>query len=165
MAGESSRAGVPGGGERAYGRPTTARPAAGRAAPGRSAAPQEPSIGDLLSTLIDQTKVLVRDEVALARREISRKLVVAGAGVGFLGLAALFALATLIMVLVTLMTILAALGVPVWLSALLATLVGAGAAAGLGVLGLRRLQADRLLPQRTLRQLAADARAIREQMQ
>ena len=128
------------------------------------AARDEPSVGDLLSTLIDQTKVLVRDEVALARREVARKLVVAGVGIGLLALAALVALATIIMVLVTLMTIFAALDVPVWLSALLATLVGAGAAAGLGVLGIQRLQADRLLPQRTMRQIAADVRALRGRM-
>lgn len=123
----------------------------------------EPDIGDLLSTLLTQARTLVRDEVALARREITRKLAVAGAGIGLLGLAALLALATLVMVLVTLMTVLAALGLPVWVSALLATLVGAGAAAGLGYMGLRRLQADNLVPRRTLRQLAADARALREQ--
>lgn len=131
--------------------------------PSRSTRP-EPSIGDLLTTLVDQTRSLVRDEVALAKRELSRKLAVAAAGAGLLGLAALLGLATIIMVLVTLMTILAALGLPVWLSALLATLVGAGAAAGLGYAGIRRLQADSLLPQRTLRQLAADRRAIAEQM-
>ena len=106
----------------------------------------------------------MRDEVALARREMARKLAVAAVGVGLLGLAALTGLAVLVMVLVTLMTILAALGLPVWLSALLATLVGAAGAVALGWAGLRRLQADALLPRRTLRQLAADRRAIREQM-
>ena len=125
---------------------------------------EEPSVSDLMRHALDQVRALVRGELRLAQREAARKARQAGVGVAMLVGALVLALAAVVMVLVTIMTILAALGVPVWLSALLATLLGAAGAAGLAWLGLQRLKADELLPQRTLRQLQKDRRAVKEQM-
>ena len=125
---------------------------------------EEPSVADLMRHALDQVRTLVRGELRLAQREAGRKARQAGVGLAMLAGALVVALAVVIMVLVTLMTILAALGLPVWLSALLATLLGAAGAAGLAWLGLQRLKADALLPQRTLRQLQKDRRAVKEQM-
>lgn len=137
-----------------------------RPGPSQGAEPQgaEPSIGDLMGHALEQVRALVRGELRLAGREAQRKLKQAAIGIAMLVGALVVGLAVVVMVLVTLMTILAALGVPVWLSALLATLIGAGAAAGLGWLGLQRLKADALLPQRTLRQLQKDRLAVKEQI-
>ena len=132
--------------------------------PGAASSGVEPSISDLMSHALEQVRALVRGELRLARREAERKLKQAGIGLALLVGALVLGLAVVVMVLVTLMAILAALGVPVWLSALLATLIGAGGAAGLAWLGLQRLKADALLPQRTLRQLQKDRLAVKEQI-
>lgn len=132
--------------------------------PGAGPHGAEPSISDLMSHALEQVRALVRGELRLARREAERKLKQAGLGLALLVGALVIGLAVVVMVLVTLMTILAALGVPVWLSALLATLIGAGAAAGLAWAGLQRLKADNLLPQRTLRQLQKDRQTVKEQI-
>ena len=125
---------------------------------------EEPSIADLMRHALDQVRALVRGELRLVQREAGRKARQAGVGLAMLAGALVLALAVVVMVLVTIMTILAALGAPVWLSALLATLLGTAGAAGLAWLGLQRLRADALLPQRTLRQLQKDRRAVKEQM-
>ncbi len=124
----------------------------------------EPSVADLMKVGLEQLRAMLRGEARLARREVERKLKEAGIGLALLVGAVVLALAVVVMVLVTLMTILAALGLWVWLSALLATLIGAAGAAGLAWAGLKRLKADHLLPQRTLRQLQRDRRAVKEQM-
>ena len=126
---------------------------------------EEPSVADLMRHALDQVRALVRGELRLARREVERKARQAGVGLAMLAGALVLALAVVVMLLVTIMAILAALGVPVWLSALLATLAGAAGAAGLGWMGLQRLKAEALLPERTLRQLQKDRRAVKEQMQ
>ena len=124
----------------------------------------EPSLAELTKLALDQLRAMLRGEVRLARREAGRKLKEAGIGLAMLAGALVLGLAVVVMALVTLMAILAALGVPVWLSALLATLIGAAGAAALVWLGLKRLDADHLLPQRTLRQLQRDRTAVQEQM-
>lgn len=124
----------------------------------------EPSLAALLSDALEQVRALLRSEARLARREAEGKLKRAGLGLALLAGALVLGLAVAVMLLVTLMAILAALGVPAWLSALLATLIGAAAAAGLARLGLQRLRAEALLPQRTLRQLEKDRRTVREQI-
>lgn len=132
--------------------------------PGEGRLGTEPSISDLMGHALEQVRALIRGELRLARREGERKLKQAGLGLALLAGALVVGLAVVVMVLVTLMTILAALGVPVWLSALLATLIGTGAAAGLAWAGLQRLKAEELLPQRTLRQLQKDRQAAKEQI-
>jgi Putative Actinobacterial Holin-X, holin superfamily III len=52
----------------------------------------EPSVGELLATLSEQTARLVRDEVRLAQMEMARKAKRTGLGLGLLGAAGLFAL-------------------------------------------------------------------------
>ena len=124
----------------------------------------EPSLADLMKVGLEQLRAMLRGEARLARREVERKLKLAGIGLAMLVGALVLGLAVVVMLLVTVMTILAALGVAVWLSALLATLLGAAGAAGLAWAGLQRLKADQLLPQRTLRQLQRDRQAVQEQM-
>ena len=121
-------------------------------------------MSDVFGKLVDQARELLRSEVRLARHEASRKLVQAGKGMAMLAGALVMGLAVSVMSLVTLMTIFAAIGLPVWLSALFATLVGLAAAGGLAWAGLGRLSADGLLPERTLRQLRRDKAALKEQI-
>ena len=129
-----------------------------------AAGDSEPSVADLMKVGLEQLRAMLRGEARLARREVERKVKLAGIGLAMLAGALVLALAVVVMLLVTVMVILAALGVATWLAALLATLSGAAGAAGLAWAGLQRLKADHLLPQRTLRQLQRNRRAVEEQM-
>ena len=94
----------------------------------------EPSIGELMSRLSDQTSQLVRDEIRLAQAETSQKVKHGIMGAAEFGIAGVLALYGVGLVLAT-----AVLGLsealPAWLAALIVTVVvlaGAGVAALLG---------------------------------
>jgi hypothetical protein len=124
----------------------------------------ERPIADLFADLARDASMLVRQEVALAKAEIAQGLagmgvgaamIVAGGmvalmGVGFLLLAAVYALS---------------LVVEPWLAALIVggTVIVLGA--GLAFLGKSKLGAQSLVPTRTLRTLKDDATWAKEQAQ
>ena len=100
---------------------------------------REQSTGDLLKQLSQETTTLVRQELELARAELTEKGKQAGKGAGLVGGAgvtghmALFALTlTAIFVLDTFMK--------GWLAALLVTLVWGAVAATLALIGKNRIQ-------------------------
>jgi peptidoglycan/LPS O-acetylase OafA/YrhL len=114
-----------------------------------------PSIADLLRELGRQARILIGEELALARAEINEKIAAAtgwsslialGAGLVFAGLLVLLAAAVLGL----------SLALPPWLAALI---VG-GATILFGVLcaliGRQRLASLDLLPERTLQTLRED---------
>jgi len=120
----------------------------------------ERSLGDLFGDLAGQTGTLVREEVALAKAELTRSatqvgkdvaLLVIGGAVAYAGLLAL--LAALILALATVL--------PAWSAALIVGLlvVGAGAVLlGRGRAALSRLD---LTPRGTMATLAADAEVVK----
>jgi uncharacterized membrane protein YqjE len=94
----------------------------------------QPSTGELVSQLSEQVSTLVRDELALARAEVTEKGKHAGAGAGLLGAGGVLALYGVGALLVTIGALLA-LAMPVWLAALIVTVVlfvAAGIAALIG---------------------------------
>lgn len=136
-----------------------------RSRPGsRAPEAEQASVADLMSGVLSQASKLVRTELRLAQGEATAKVRQAGIGLGLLAGAAVLALASVVMLLVTIMAILAALGIPVWLAAFLALLVGLGGTAGLGWTGIQRLKADAILPERTMRQLQRDRQMVKEQV-
>jgi uncharacterized membrane protein YqjE len=93
---------------------------------------------ELLRELSDQTTTLVRQEIELAKAELSQKGKQAGAGAGMLGgagLMAAFAFAALTT------TVIAALdtAMPLWLAALIVALVYAAVAVALALSGRRQI--------------------------
>ena len=94
----------------------------------------EPTIGELMSRLSDQTSQLVRDEIRLAQAETSAKVKHGVKGVAGFGVAGVLALYGVGLVLTTAVLGLAE-ALPAWLAALIVTVVvlaGAGVAALLG---------------------------------
>ena len=82
----------------------------------------EPSVGQLVSQLSEQTSRLVRDEMRLAQKELQQSVKHAGIGAGMIGAAGLLAvlgLATLIAGAVAAL----ALVLPVWASAVIVAAV------------------------------------------
>lgn len=122
------------------------------------------SIAELFSDALAQLSRLVRDEIQLARAEISNSVTQAGVGIGLLVGAGLVLMATFVVLLLALAAWFGQLGVSAPLARLLAALVGIALAVALGLAGKSRLSAENLKPKRTLDQLEQDAAAVKEQV-
>jgi uncharacterized membrane protein YqjE len=96
-------------------------------------------LGELVKDLASQTSTLVRQEIKLAQAEVTQKGKVAGKGAGMLGGAAVTALLGL-GALTALLIIALDSFLPLWLAALIVTLLWFAVAAVLGLSGKKALQ-------------------------
>lgn len=119
------------------------------------------SIGELVRELSELVSRLVRDELALARAELTQKARRAGIGTGLIGGAGLlgvYAIATLVAALVLGLAEL----MPAWLAALAAAALLLVIAAGMGWAGARKLgQATPPIPEQALAGVKADLEEIK----
>ena len=97
-------------------------------------------IGELMKELSAETSTLVRQELALARAELTQKGKEAGAGAGLLGGAGVTALVALIALMVTIVAALDT-AMDTWLAALITTALFAAVAGVQALMGRNRLQA------------------------
>ena len=120
-------------------------------------------VAALLSDLAGETSTLVRQEIALFKAELSEKLTRMGVGVAALAAGGVIAfsgwLALVAAAILGLSNVLAP-----WLSALIIGILVIGLAAGLALFGKSRLNADALVPRRTLNSLRDDQAWIRDQV-
>jgi len=116
----------------------------------------ERSLGELFGDLSRETSTLVRQEVALARTELTQKATQAGKDVGFLAVGGAVAYAGLLAVIAAVILLLVAIGLPAWLSALIVGAVVAGAGYALVRRGLTALKHEDLAPRQTLDTLKGD---------
>ncbi len=108
---------------------------------GTNANPErERPIGELLKQLSEETSLLVRQELALARTELQEKGRKAGPGAGLLGGAGVTALVALIGLMVTIIAVLDT-AMATWLAALITTILFAAVAAVEAKVGKQRLEA------------------------
>jgi hypothetical protein len=125
--------------------------------------PRERGIASLLGDLARESTRLLRQEIALAKSEMTAKLAQLGIGAGELVAGALILHAGFLVMLAA-----AVLGLslvfPPWAAALIVG--GIVLVVGLGVVlkGRRDMRAESLMPGRTLRTLREDADWAREQM-
>ena len=96
-------------------------------------------IGELVKELAGQTSTLVRQEIQLAQAEVTSKGKLAGRGAGMLAAAAVAALLALIALTACLIVALDS-AVPLWLAALIVTLVWGLIGAALAARGRKELQ-------------------------
>ena len=119
---------------------------------------RERSIPELMKQLCEETTTLLRQEIELAKAEVTDKAKRGGLGAGALGaagLVGLYALATLTACVIAAL----ALAMPVWAAALIVTAVYGGVAAGLVVVGRRQLSvAMPPTPEATLETVKEDVR-------
>lgn len=120
------------------------------------------SVPELLAGAFAQLSDLVRSEIQLARAEMTQKLVSAGVGIGFIAGGAIVTIAALVLILSALAAWLTDMGVAEPLSDLLAGLVGLIISGVLAWLGLGRLRANALVPNRTINQLQRDVASAKE---
>lgn len=125
----------------------------------------DPSFAELASQVLENAKALAATELRLAKAEAKRSATRAAKGGALLAAAAVLGLATAIMGLVALLVILAAIGIPLWLAAILTTLIAAACTAWLALKGIGRLRAEDLWPGRTVAQLNKDRLAAKEQIE
>ncbi len=143
------------------GTPAAAVPGAGSG--GTPAA--ESSTGELVRQAAEQISRLVRDELALAKAEMTQKGKKAGVGAGLLGGGGVVALYGVAALLATVVLALAE-AMPAWLAALIVAVVLFATAGVLALLGRRQVQqATPPVPRETVRNVKADIDEVKERAQ
>lgn len=120
------------------------------------------SIGELFAELARETATLVRQEVQLAKEEMSQKASRVGKDVGFLALGGAVAYAGLLAIIAGVIFLLG-LAIPLWLSALLVGAVVAIVGYVLVRKGLDALKREDLTPRETVNTLKEDKEWAKDQ--
>ena len=118
-------------------------------------------VSELFSDALQQLSKLMRHEVALAKAELSVNAKQMARGGIMLGGAAVVALPSLFILMMALAAFLMELGLAASLACLITAVVGFVVAGILAKVGLNRLRADLLMPNRTINQLQRDAATVK----
>jgi len=121
------------------------------------------SLGTLFGDLTRDMGTLVRQEVQLARTEITQKASRAGKDIALIAAGGAVAYAGFLALLATLIIILGTVGVPWWLSALLVGAVAAAVGYFLMKRGVDALKRMDMAPKETVQTLKEDAEWVKEQ--
>jgi uncharacterized membrane protein YqjE len=124
---------------------------------------QDRSIGELFSELANETGLLIRQEIALAKVELTEKASRVGLNVGFLVLGGAIAYAALLAFLAALIMLLANV-MPWWAAALVVAVLVGIVAAVLISKALTALKKTDLAPRQTVETLKEDAQWAKQQM-
>ncbi len=120
------------------------------------------SIGELIAELSRETATLVRQEVQLAKAEMSQKASRVGKNVGFLVVGGVVAYTGLLAIVAAVIIVLGGL-IPLWLSALVVGLVIAVVGLLLVVKGANTLRREEPVPRETVETLKEDREWLRDQ--
>jgi hypothetical protein len=120
-------------------------------------------VAALLSDLAGETSTLVRQEIALFKAELSEKLTRMGVGAAALAAGGVIAFSGWLALVAAAILGLSHVLAP-WLSALIIGILVIGLAGGLVLFGKSRLNADALVPRRTVNSLREDRAWIRDQV-
>jgi hypothetical protein len=120
------------------------------------------SLGELFSELANETTTLVRQEIQLAKTEMTQKATEAGKDVGLIGAGGALAYAGLLALLAAAILGLGQL-IPMWLSALIVGLVVVGIGYLLVQRGLTALKQIDPTPRQTIQTLQEDKEWVKEQ--
>jgi len=121
------------------------------------------SLGELFAELSRETSTLVRQEVELAKTEMSQKMTQVGKDVGFLTVGGAIAYAGLLFILAAIAIALMKVVEP-WLAALIVGLVVVGIGFFLVQKGLSDLKRTNLAPQQTIETLKEDTEWAKQQV-
>jgi len=124
----------------------------------------ERSLGDLFSDLSRETTTLVRQEVQLAKAELTQSATEAARGIGMLVAGGAVAYAGLLFLLLAIVFGLIEAGWDAWLSALVVGLVVAAIGAVLVLRARESLKPANLAPRRTIETLKEDQEWAKEQI-
>ena len=122
------------------------------------------SLGDLFAELAQETSTLVRQEVELARVELSQKAARVGRDVASLVVGGAVVYAGFLAIMAAVIVALGEAGLPWWLSALLVGVVVAGAGYALVARAQAALRRGDLAPRQTVETLKEDREWAKEQI-
>ena len=122
------------------------------------------SLGELFADLAKESSVLVRQEVALAKAEMTQKAGQVGRDIGFLAVGGLVLYAGLLAIIAAIIIVLGTIGVPWWLAALVVGVIVAGVGYFLVQKGMQALKRENLAPKQTIETLKEDAEWAKEQV-
>jgi len=122
------------------------------------------SLGELFADLARESSTLLRQEVQLAKTELSQKVSGLSRDMASVAIGGLVAYAGLLAILAALIIGLASAGLPWWVAALLVGVIVAGIGYGLIQRGLTSLKREDLAPRRTMESLHEDAQWAKEQV-
>ncbi len=124
---------------------------------------QDRSIGELFSELANETGLLVRQEIALAKVELSHKASRVGRNVGYLVVGGAVAYAALLALLAAIIILLAGV-MPSWVAALVVAVVVGIIAAILISKALTALKKTDIAPRQSVESLKEDAQWAKQQV-
>lgn len=137
----------------------------------KPAAEREPSLGQLLKDLASQSGLLVKQEVELAKSEVSEKVKVVGRNLAYLAIGGLVAFAAFLTLLgaasyglMEALDDVVSPSVAVWLAPLIVGVVVAIVAAVLLTKAIAALRAESLAPRRTIETLKEDKQWLQNRM-
>lgn len=121
-----------------------------------------PSIGELLRRLVDDTQHLFRTEIKLAQSEMKSNVAAAAKGAVGIGIGAILLLGAVFTLLGAAVAFLTPLVGAGW-AALIVTLIAGGLGGVLIMMGLKKLSASSLIPDRAIASVRQDANALKGQ--
>jgi len=124
----------------------------------------ERSLGELFSELSRETAALVRQEVALAKTELSEKVSRLGRSAGLIGVGGVLGHAGVLTLIAAIVIILANAGLPLWASALLVAVLLLVTSYVLTQQGLTGLKREPLKPAETIDTLKENAQWAKGQL-
>lgn len=124
----------------------------------------ERSLGELFGDLAKETSMLVRQEVQLAKTEMTEKVSAVGKDAGMIAVGGFVAYAGLLAFIATLIIALGQLGVPWWLASLIVGVVVAAVGYFLIQKGINAIKQTNMAPQQTIQTLKEDRQWASEQM-
>lgn len=125
---------------------------------------QDRPLGSLFGDLASELATLIRQELALARAELTQKASEVGKNLGYLAIGGAVAYAGFLAIMAALIIGLAALGLPWWLAPLLVGLVVAGIGYFLVQKGLDALKSSNLAPRQTIESIKESREWAKDQM-
>jgi uncharacterized membrane protein YqjE len=124
----------------------------------------ERSLGELFATLAQETSTLVRQEVQLAKAELTESASEAGRGIAFLLLGGAVVYAGFLAILAAIILALWNAGMDGWLAALVVGVVVAAIGAVMVMRARSSLDPSRLAPRKTVASLKEDTQWAKEQL-
>ena len=124
----------------------------------------ERSLGELFGDLAKETSTLVRQEVQLAKTEMTEKASAVGKDAGMIAAGGFVAYAGLLALVAALIIALGQLGVPWWLSSLIVGVVVAAVGYLLIQKGINAIKRTNMAPKQTIQTLKEDRQWASEQM-
>ena len=124
---------------------------------------EDRSIGDLFSELANETGTLIRQEVALAQAEMTRKATVAGRHAASLAIGGAIGYGAFLTLLAAVVAILSVM-MPVWLAAAIVAAMAGAASYFMINSALAKFRNSDLAPSETVATLKEDAQWLKKQM-